>query len=68
MAAIVYKRRGHVINLFIRPSGKLKAVPETAEGYHLLSWTRGEFSYAAISDLNPEELRDFKHALEESLP
>jgi len=67
VAAIVYKRRGHVINLFVWPAGKLQAVPETAEGYHLLSWTRGGFSYAAVSDLNPEELRDFKSALEESL-
>jgi anti-sigma factor RsiW len=67
VAAIVYKRRGHVINLFVWPAGKQQAVPETVEGYHLLSWTRGGFSYAAISDLNPEELRDFKSALEESL-
>ena len=68
MAAIVYKRRGHVINLFVWPSGKLKAVPETAEGYNLLSWTRGEFTYAAISDVNLKELRDFKQALEDSQP
>ncbi len=68
VAAIVYKRRGHVINLFVWPASKLKAVPESAEGYHLLSWTRGEFSYAAVSDLNPNELRDFQRALEESLP
>jgi anti-sigma factor RsiW len=67
VAAIVYKRRGHVINLFVWPAGKLQAVPETAEGYHLLSWTQGGFSYAAVSDLNPDELRDFRRALEESL-
>jgi anti-sigma factor RsiW len=67
VAAIVYKRHGHVINLFVWPAGKQQAIPETADGYHLLSWTRGGFSYAAISDLNPEELRDFKRALEESL-
>ena len=64
--AIVYKRRGHVINLFVWPAGKVKAVPETVEGYHLLSWTHGGFSYAAVSDLNPEELREFQRALEES--
>ena len=67
VAAIVYKRHGHVINLFVWPAGKLQAVPETAEGYHLLSWTQGGFSYAAVSDLNAEELRDFKRALEASL-
>jgi anti-sigma factor RsiW len=67
VAAIVYKRHGHIINLFVWPAGKRQAVPETAEGYHLLSWTRGGFSYAAVSDLNPDELREFKNALEESL-
>jgi anti-sigma factor RsiW len=67
VAAIVYKRHGHIINLFVWPAGKRQAVPETAEGYHLLSWTRGGFSYAVVSDLNPDELREFKSALEESL-
>ncbi len=47
VAAIVYKRRGHVINLFVWPAGKMQGIAETKEGYHILSWTKGGFSYAA---------------------
>jgi anti-sigma factor RsiW len=66
VAAIVYKRRGHVINLFIWPADKGQGIPETQDGYHILSWSRGGFAYAAVSDLNVNELRDFQRALENS--
>lgn len=62
--AIVYKHGGHVINLFVWPEGKMKAARETLDGYHILSWTKAGFSYAAVSDVNPRELRDFERALE----
>jgi anti-sigma factor RsiW len=61
--ALVYKRHGHVINLFVWPEGKLKAVPKTLEGYHILSWRHGDFSYAAVSDLNVTELNEFREDL-----
>ena len=67
VAAIVYKRRGHVINLFVWPDGKTQGFPETLDGYHILSWTGHGFTFAAVSDLNLQELRDFQHALNESL-
>jgi anti-sigma factor RsiW len=59
VAALVYQRRKHVINLFIWP------VPEQADsgvetvsrqGYHVLHWTRGHMVYWAVSDLNAAEL------------
>ena len=62
--ALVYKHGGHVINLFVWPEGKMKAASETLEGYHIVSWTKAGFSYAAVSDLNARELRDFERALE----
>jgi len=62
--ALVYKRGGHVINLFVWPEGKVKASSETLDGYNIVGWTKGGFSYAAISDLNLAELGDFKRAFE----
>lgn len=62
--ALVYKRHGHVINLFVWPAGKMAAVAETLDGYHIVSWAQGGFTYAAVSDLNLLELREFQHALE----
>ncbi len=64
--ALVYKRHGHVINLFAWPAGKMRAAPETLDGYRILTWTQGSFEYAAVSDLNPAELREFESALMDS--
>jgi anti-sigma factor RsiW len=66
--ALVYKRHSHAINLFVWPAGKPGPATETLDGYHIVRWTMGGFTYAAVSDLNLEELRMFKHVLEEALP
>jgi anti-sigma factor RsiW len=66
--ALVYRRNSHAINLFVWPAGKPGPASENVGGYHIVSWTQGGFTYAAVSDLNLEELRAFQHALEEALP
>jgi anti-sigma factor RsiW len=62
--ALVYKRHGHTINLFIWPTGKIEAAAETLDGYHVASWNQGQFTYAAVSDLNIPELQEFQRAFE----
>jgi len=69
VAAVVYKRREHVINLFIRPAAHDSPVahkPGTPQGYHLFSWTQSGMTYWAISDLNTEELREFVRLVQSS--
>lgn len=60
-AAVVYKRRDHVINLFVfEGAGSAAGVSEhEMDGYHLVRWTQGGLRYCAVSDLNPTELRAF---------
>ncbi len=60
-AAVVYKRRDHVINLFIFEGGDSAAglSQQEVDGYHLVRWTGGGLSYCAVSDLNAAELRAF---------
>ena len=55
VAALVYKRGEHVINLFIAPLDRRTEDPKTWDsgGYHVLSWVRGGFGYWAVSDMNP---------------
>jgi anti-sigma factor RsiW len=67
VAALVYKRHGHIINLFIWPANTAAGPTGTLEGYHIVSWTQAGFTYAAVSDLNLTELRDFQHDLQRSL-
>jgi anti-sigma factor RsiW len=60
VGVIVYKRRLHVINVFMWPAGPANgSAPQAAvrNGYNLLSWTRNGVSYRAVSDLAADELR-----------
>ena len=62
VAALVYRKGGHLINLFVWPSESTRESAEAAEvrqGYDLLFWTRGKTDFWAISDLNATELRQF---------
>jgi anti-sigma factor RsiW len=63
VAALVYQRRNHYINLFIWPSSSAAEQPEeelSRQGYNLIHWTKAGTSYWAASDLNSEELREFE--------
>jgi anti-sigma factor (TIGR02949 family) len=61
VAALVYGRRQHVINLFVWPSRDSKALPAAASrrGYHVVHGAAGGMTYWAISDLNASELSQF---------
>jgi anti-sigma factor RsiW len=58
-AALVYRRRLHVINVFVWPaSGRdVFARDRTVNGYNLVHWTAGGLNYWAVSDLDPSDLK-----------
>ena len=58
VAALVYGRQKHTINLFVWPgeSGEGSAVDR---GFNLIHWSGDGMTYWAVSDLNPSELRQF---------
>ncbi len=67
-AALVYRRRQHVINLFEWPSARdsetEKAVSDW-NGFHLVTWKAGGMTYWAVSDLNLKELQEFARVYQE---
>jgi anti-sigma factor RsiW len=60
-AALVYKRRMHMIHVFIWPDGD--GLPpndaRTIRGFHERHWTHGDLSVWAVSDVNDEDLKAF---------
>jgi anti-sigma factor RsiW len=61
VGAIVYKRRAHVINLFVSQttgSGSGGAM-EKLQGFTVWSWTWSDLNFRAVSDINAEELQEF---------
>lgn len=61
VAAVVYGRRQHMINVFSWPApGGDVAISSTAShGYNMLHWRSGGVERWVVSDLNPAELRSF---------
>lgn len=61
VAALVYKRRQHPINLFIWPSRASNSSPRTTalRGYNVIHWTQSHMTFWAVSDLNERELNEF---------
>ena len=61
VAAIVYQRRKHYINLFVWPSDAAAIGDRATEkdGYHVISWTQNGMNYMAVSELGVKELKDF---------
>lgn len=67
VAAIIYQRRKHYINLFIWPSdtesfhGRLY----NQNGYHVLGWTKSGMNYLAVSELGEKEFREFVNMIQD---
>ena len=62
VAALVYRRNQHVINLFVWPTRAGDAGPRTApaeQGYNVLHWTRAGMNFWAVSDVAPADLDEF---------
>jgi len=71
VAALVYRRRQHVINLFILPAPNANnTLPISAvrAGYNLVHWTTAGTSYWAVSNLNDSELTNFAQLFSALLP
>ena len=62
VAALVYQRYKHFINLFIWPSGSdsdIETKTVSRQGYNLFHWTSSGMTYWVVSDLNDAELQKF---------
>lgn len=71
VAALVYQRQRHTINVFVsRAQDQLvpQAGTESLRGFHVRHWTRDDLSLWAVSDLNDAEFTQFCAALEASSP
>jgi len=71
VAALVYQRRKHFINLFIWPTTPADSKEQKTverEGYHLVHWADGDFTYWAVSDVSVGDLQTFKRSFEQQVP
>ena len=60
VAALVYRYRQHIINVFVWPSSKNREIPVqnwTLRGYNVIRFDARGMSFWAVSDLNPKDLQ-----------
>ena len=70
IGAIVYRRRLHVINLFVAQTANTEtraARAETFQGFNIRSWSEGGLNYWAVSDIAADELGDFGEKFETAM-
>ena len=70
VAALVYQRRKHFINLFVWPveSNAAKGTETISrQGYQLLHWVNSDFNYWAVSDVSAGDLQAFKQGFEQQI-
>jgi anti-sigma factor RsiW len=67
VAALVYQRQKHFINVFVWPDASRSNSKQTLaarQGYHVMRWSRGGFQFWAVSDVSAQDLADFVRLLE----
>jgi len=65
VAALVFQRNKHLINVFIWPGNEQSATPAidtVLKGFNLIHWSQGGMTCWAVSDLNQTELLEFARA------
>jgi anti-sigma factor RsiW len=62
VAALVYQRDRHIINLYVWPAagaGSQLASDRTLQGYNIVHWTANGMNFWAVSDVERNQLDDF---------
>ena len=60
VGVIVYRRNLHTVNLFVWRSDKAFSGNSVEDGFNLAKWNEGGLSFAAVSDVAPQDLREFE--------
>jgi len=71
VAAIVYQRRKHVINLFVAQhlgAKRTRTAAESIQGYNVRRWSQGGLDFWAVSDLAGDELDEFVQKIARAVP
>jgi len=71
VAAIVYQRRKHMINLFVAQhlgARHARTVAESIQGYNVRHWSQDGLDFWVVSDLAGDELDEFVQKIASAVP
>jgi anti-sigma factor RsiW len=70
IGAVVYRRRQHIINLFVAQTASTEhkaARMEDLQGFNVRHWSEQGMNFWAVSDIGPDELNEFGTKFEAAL-
>jgi len=71
VAALVYQREKHIINVFVWPASDGRQLAQTTksqQGYNVIRWTGSGMNFWVVSDLEASQLTKFTELLKASMP
>ena len=71
IGAVVYRRRQHIINLFVAQTASTErhsVKMETMQGFNVRRWSEQGMNFWAVSDIGADELAEFGTKFEAALP
>lgn len=71
VAALVYGRRKHFINLFVWPARNAEKLADSSgsrQGYNWELWQSGDMDYSLVSDASPADLRELRELIHHQGP
>ena len=68
VAGLVYRRNGHLINVFVWPSKDPSRSVSERDGYNLMGFGEAGLRFWVVSDLNTVELEEFRQDFAEAIP
>jgi anti-sigma factor RsiW len=67
VAALIYRRRGHLINVFVWPAPPAGTTETTRDGYNIENWSKDGLTFWAVSDAASDEIGGFREAFLEQI-
>jgi anti-sigma factor RsiW len=65
VAALVYRRQAHIINVFIWPAASGTQTISSRDGYNIRNWNESGLTYWAVSDANADDVGRFQELFSE---
>jgi anti-sigma factor RsiW len=65
VAALVYKRQAHLINLFVWPASPAGTTTTSRDGYNMENWSEGGLTFWAVSDVSAGDINKFRETYSE---
>jgi anti-sigma factor RsiW len=62
VAALIYKRRSHFINVFVWPAPPGGTTTTSRDGYNIENWSKDGLTFWAVSDVAAEDINRFREA------